>query len=541
MQKNGVLLFLLFFILACSSSSLFFERKIKRELASLPPQSARGYLSTPPSHSICEEFERFQREAPSCPKNGTALLPDHYPMLATVVSDAEGIRAQVSVRYVMAILRAQPEFPPRIFLMATRETQLALKNEIENGAPSQAVAERWLAAVTLLPPASGYIWMQDAFQAYFDRQTGRPVLRDVESYYRYGSVIDENIEKKYPRNLQAMTLLTETLLQQCGAIRGELLPASVKNDRPISADFGGNLEAVPGGLCVVGNREFGISTSSKKRMAAWRWISSDPHQNRIVFSPPQISTSKPSVDFNEFLNARCEPGSHIVAETDGILQVGHIDEIFKTIRDPRKKAPCDFQFLIASPSAAVRLLEQNPNEPAFDFQLEESEVEPLFERGAGYRRLCQKLEKDSPQACLSIKNADLLQLFRQDPALIELMRRASQQVDSFRTELFKKTKERTSCEPEVIEVPTLFFGEAIKEKKPMRLKWQNSLYPNLANSEFIGTTVLSPDPVNPTFRREMQRLYKSRGLKVQFIETSHLHQVFGNLHCVTNSIRYCRP
>ena len=119
----------------------------------------------------------------------------------------------------------------------------------------------------------------------------------------------------------------------------------------------------------------------------------------------------------------------------------------------------------------------------------------------------------------------------------------------------KRLKERLpQCgEPRFIDVPDLFYGGSPVEKEgsapssrevdrfelPRRMAF--SLLPNPTNAVVVGRTVLLPHPQNRAFERYLKKSYEKQGAKVDFIDTfDYAHLGYGNLHCVTNAIRYCQ-
>ncbi len=99
------------------------------------------------------------------------------------------------------------------------------------------------------------------------------------------------------------------------------------------------------------------------------------------------------------------------------------------------------------------------------------------------------------------------------------------------------------CQPKILRVPQLLFGQVVEfQGRLVSIPGSGAaLNPAPTNGIVIGDKYVMPDPMNEAFRVHNRKLFESIGLKLEFLDTSSLSASFGNLHCATNVVRYCRP
>jgi hypothetical protein len=99
------------------------------------------------------------------------------------------------------------------------------------------------------------------------------------------------------------------------------------------------------------------------------------------------------------------------------------------------------------------------------------------------------------------------------------------------------------CQPKVLRVPQLVFGQVVEfQNRLLSVPGSGAaLNPAPTNGIVIGDKYVMPDPMNESFRTYNRKLFQTIGLKLEFLDTSSLSASFGNLHCATNVVRYCRP
>lgn len=68
-----------------------------------------------------------------------------------------------------------------------------------------------------------------------------------------------------------------------------------------------------------------------------------------------------------------------------------------------------------------------------------------------------------------------------------------------------------------------------------------SLNPNPTNLQIVGQTAIYPEQFNPAVAKEIESSLKALGLKPLPINSFKEHVNGGNIHCLSNEIRLCRP
>lgn len=438
-------------------------------------------------------------------------------------------------------MRGAGENSPLIILPVSNETMERIRSRIDSLSVSQEQKDKWKASL-LQVPARGYTWQQDYMQPFINPQTGQVVLREVQNYGRHGD--------SFSRIAEAT--------EACGFIQGPMLT----NDRFVNGNMGGNIEALPAGICLLGDDNFESETK-----------------------------------FTEYANQICSsnPGDRIKVPTSW-LKVGHTDEIMKVVRNKNQNAPCDFSVVLASPKKGLELLRKNPQEQFLNFSpRSDSSARDLAVRRSneyrGLRLLCRKnIEQRSrtrnpenqgptrptrgvtklfdlrnlmipmafagvtvrgpsggePEDCSNMTNDEMYRLFTQDEELKDYNELVQTHMDSLRTEIQSKIKNKLpQCNIDFIEAPDLFFGGQIvqgRNGKELPNGMGLSILPNPTNAISVNDTIISPDPSNAAFKKHLEEEYRKRGLNPEFVDTfDYAHQGDGNLHCSTNTIHICRP
>ncbi|WP_374080325.1 protein-arginine deiminase family protein [Bdellovibrio bacteriovorus] len=283
------------------------------------------------NQNACSQHNPMDADVPVCPTSGSTLLSENYPIMAATVSDNQGGSAWVK-SYVTKVIKAQPGKPPQFFLHVKPETYEELVAELRKQAPSPQVADQWIKGLTRVEGQNRWNWQQDYFDNFFNPKTGQPVLREVQGYGRHGD---------------SYTSMISSTSKECNIHAGPLL----ENNNYKSGHSGGNIEAV-NGLCLLGADHF----------KGDEWFS--------------------------YAKSTCTNMDAAVKTPSDFLKVGHTDEMFKTLKDPSQKPPCDFSLAFASPKKGLELLKANPNGRAFDFSNVSGEDIVSRMRQGGYREMC---------------------------------------------------------------------------------------------------------------------------------------------------------
>jgi hypothetical protein len=475
-------------------------------------------LATP----ICDEHIKKIQSAPLCPEN-SLVLPETYPAMAISLSD-EVSGSEFIADFIEKTLRANPESPPQYLLEVSESTMKFVRQRVSQMTADQRLQKKWIQAlgnINQIPNSKGTVWHQDFYQASFNPKTGMPTIREIEGYV--GNPFVDNATMSLQKVYDSAA--------KC-RIQKSLKISDVSLNANKNGMSGGNIEAAPGGICVVGDTGF----EEKK---TWDKF-----------------TKNACGDYADIIKAPCSP-----------LNVGHVDEIFKTIRIPGKE-PCNFALLFASPKKGLELLKKRPNGKAFP-KLNSDQLErQVHGFGIGSSLCDELLQKDkasktsSPkrgtaslqswdvgkvekyQACeQKYKNKDLVRLLEsQDPEFLNVFQK---QMDDFKSQLQKKVAQKFSqCQIAMIDVPVIYGQGKLYSPGEVRTIVPQSTfaqYPSPTNSVSLGDTVIFPEPHNEAFKEYLQSTMKGLNVKSEFIDTLNLSAKGGNVHCASQVIRYCKP
>ncbi len=498
----------------------------------------------------CPEWINSKKqELPVCPEG--SLVPENYPAAAVLVSDIGGEKADgnYTADVVEKVLLASGERVPMIMLAVVPETFDLVTARIDQMKISAEKKAQFKKAVLVVPGAD-FTWQQDYMQPTVDGRTGRVFLREVEGY---------GLQKAGFH--KGSFLKVSDAAVKCGFAAGETLktPKDWKN----SGYMAGNIETLPGGICLLGTADF--KTPEEWQNYADQFCSKD-------------------------LNERIE------VPTDW-LHIGHTDEILKVVGNANKAAPCNFSVVVASTDKALELLGKHPDEKFFEFSnpRDKNLRDINYDRILKEHRLygfCQKIlrelidepvpnssttEKESvsfllrsflqnileksqavtsvdlgspykiSKACYTLTNAEILKGLTKNHDLTVIREAIEKKMVALKKDIAEKLKLKfPRCETDFIDAPYIYDGIGVYESKPgvfeISKHAQNSLLPNPANSLTVNDTIISPEPGNGAFKEFLSGEYTKRGLKSEFVDTfEYAHKSNGNLHCSTNSIHICRP
>lgn len=494
-------------------------------LSSLPSEAA-GLAACPGTAAFPTA------DAPLCPAAGT-LLEDRYPLMALTISDHVGGTASV-LRTAEEVFAAQPKPLPLIFVNTSPEGFAKLLTATQ-GVPSWSDEKR-----ARLRPVYAHSeddfgivdsysdsWQQDFIKGSFDPRTGLARSRIVPSYDLIGDLKEA----------------TQAALSSCGIASDEPLKAPVKRN----GYSGGNFDAGPAGTCVLGRSDL--------KDADWKAYAEDACRGREAFPAP----------------------SEWAAST-------HADEIFKMIPLPGG-GTCDFALAFASPRRAQELLAAHAAEPAFhpgaytspafdkllgdvpgwsaacgtfqeqefkktrDYTLPKIEwktdagLEILWPERATYLR-------GANVKCGGLTNGRLAEVIRLDPVLREVNELTQAQMDAFKADVraFFARRLPECRDLKFLDLPTLYSGRIVVEKDGRHRLGTvaegtsvAALFPTPTNSVAIGKTLLVPNPYSQALERDIRAQLEALKIRVRFVDTIESHALLGNLHCTTQTFRYCRP
>ncbi len=528
-------------------------------------------------------------DVPACPTSGSQLVTEMAPALAVVVSRLNGwskdpatgnpvLTKRPLQQFVIDALEAAGERTPKVILPGATAAEIEeLKRQIDAhcvaGSKCSHLAGSWKASLVGIP-GEDFQWQQDYFQPTVDPATGIPVIRPVRDY----------------RNGVSGELVAGQIAQassQSGvcASLGETIPPKTQANYDFgNFAMGGNIEALPGGLCLHGNNQ--------------PWESFGTHY--------------------------CGDKSNSVELDVKWLSVGHVDEVVGLLPDPSGKSPCDFSISWASPKKALELMKDPANrdqpfleffkDPIFAEQLKTPAIRNLCNSVREYRK-SQPAPSQSPSQppsnsrgskagsaaslpsnwlgffipeaqageILNLKGSDGWGCGGLPPPtngeVAAVLEKAGynlliqETMEGNRKILEEKIKARTGCTNiKFMPVPNLFFGgepldprpdakvvldgkerlfgdlsDEERSRLPIKSRYAGitekralGLLPNPTNAVLMGKTLIGPKPWNEAFRKNLQSSYKSVGLEFREADTWEANTNQGNLHCSTNVIRACR-
>lgn len=500
----------------------------------------------------------FASEIKNCPQSGATLLDETYPVQAFVISIApqsysdfddeqrigETRALQAPTNFIIEVARAyeSASASPKIIVPTNIIYFKELKAYLEGRVP-----RKFLDNVQRVDGLD-YTWQQDYFESFFDPKTGAPVLRPIASYKRNRA----SESTRHIANLLGKRAMGKTLKSYYSNGQQE--------DELAYGEEGGNIEALPGGLCLTGSN----------------------------LSP-------------KFTSQFCGDSDNNIQVEVGWLEVGHVDEVFKVLPTQYDGAPkeCQFSIMAASPAKALELLSSPKarkrrffssydgyeNETiALNLEFFQNKTEgdpgdalcelsrsffsfapfyPLPDREAAsimksdYESFLYLFGAQAPGAseeeelmsCVErlreLKNHDFVEKFKRDSGLVEFNLAIQKSIEKSKEKIKTAVLTRLpQCQKtfEFIDAPDIFYGDDLDGEILIENGgFGQSFFPNPTNAVVANKTVIISDPSNHEFRDYLVRELKGRGLKVVFIDTwEYAHIGKGNLHCATHAIRHCK-
>jgi hypothetical protein len=509
--------------------------------------------------------------APNCPTTGSTLLNDTFPAAAHVISIAPHRSTETSTQlpanFVLGVLESYnfQQTAPSIIIPSRRVdydqliTDLRARIAASNGRIPPSILNKVIYA-----DSANYTWQQDYFESFFDPRTGRPVLRQIDSYIRERGTL----------SLSAVGSHLSCAVSEGPRLSSFMGPAPMAGRSFSGGEMGGNIEGLPAGMCLVGN-----------------------NQSR------------------DFAQQFCGSPENVVQIDTSWLSVGHVDEIVKVVpaRYPEAPSECNFSIMIASPAKALELLSTpstlnqsfllptslnastseaqrsnfrrsrtmlGPGHVFCDLFFENIQPSrPASQESSGRRRgtqaFFQKLSLSIIDSAFatgevvggesavgairdmaicernidSITNLEFRDAFNNSRALVEYNRLVQEKMDAIEREILGRVFARLpQCQAfvKVVKVPDLFYGHTTENHDgsfSLPIEGNGgSLLPNPTNSVIANNTILYSDPQNAIFRDYLQQESALLGLNSSFLDTwDYSHLGDGNLHCSSHTIPYCNP
>lgn len=542
--------------------------------------------------------------APACPTSGVRILDDTYPTQSFVIS-TQGFAASTESRALprramLELMRAynfNPETTPNIIFPA-RQTDLdelkpLLIAELVANGQTQANATALVNSRLRLADAEPYTWQQDYFEATFDPRTGqsqvnysqiygeRDRLERMSTRPSFNSIASTNVcgLTAGPELVSGVGSPLQHLLDPGHGARLLSDQAALGTTPTENAEFGGNMEGLPGGLCLVGNNMT-----------------------------------------ERFATQVCGSAANIVRAEVNWLAVGHVDEVFKVLPDrreiPGRPRECAFNIFSADTELGMSLLKNAGalNQATLQRRVDARMTEGFagmasnedFQRSVtnppAMRIICPLLAPATPTAPVTptsrgsrVRGA-FIKLFFADnahavdidlseadqnalrcarrsgevtnsqfaasvealPDLVTFNRRIQESLVRSRTQMYNAILARLpQCRPYFrtqddmfTKVPNYFSPDVPQLAGANLLNGQlrdpganaNSFFPNPTNGVIANNTMMYPGPVPQAYREYLDTRTRALGLTPAHLDTwDYAHTGSGNIHCSTHSIPYCRP
>jgi hypothetical protein len=192
----------------------------------------------------CPEWIQNSANFPPCPPSGSALLDETYPLVGMVVSDqtqSDSGGNEFTSDFVEKVLKASGDRPPILLLPVSETTFTKVAARIAQTAKNEKQKNQWLQSIRKVPMRS-FTWQQDYFES-FTSLKGEVILRSVNNYRKEENLVPPDATLKLAESAGT-----------CGFKVGK--PLQTKDAEPVAGAFGGNIESLPGGICMVGDDHF---------------------------------------------------------------------------------------------------------------------------------------------------------------------------------------------------------------------------------------------------------------------------------------------
>ncbi len=433
------------------------------------------------SESICQaNYTALDRSlagnVPLCPAaQGTQILPNHYPP-ASVFVGVSAIPEQIELLEVLLDEAARHE-PPLLVnvLLPNKEIEKLSKKVQKFLSPTQA---RYINFIQTTSPET--IWVQDYFEVGVNMKDQSRSLIDL--FYKKGFG-DE---------------IPTTLSLSCQIpIVGKV--SKVQNEVRLHAgNFGGNIEAYPGSLLLVGDN---MAATTKSVLA-----------KNLGMQQYQVNVSW--------------------------LATGHVDEVFSVVPDQSSKAPCNFAILRASPKRAFEILKNSPVRlpnyvsPVFPGDFEDEEVKKSYHQERDLVHFCLSLADKYISKELTGFPLRCLRFFETNDEYEEIIRKDH-------SGLLAKIRAKTGCKKiRSVLLPVLFKDDDFMLEGRYAA---SALNPNSVNGILFSKRIILPKQPYEAFQKDIDASIRSLGLTPRYVNSGLIHHLQGGLHCLTNIVRSCRP
>ncbi len=550
--------------------------------------------------TICFAESCPSGNAPACPSTGVRILDDTYPVQSFVISQQPSTNSDAGQalprRTMLEVMRAynfSPNTTPNIIYPARREDFDYLKplliQDLVRAGRSQPEATNLIDQKLRFVEAKPWTWQQDYFEATFDPATGNPRIN-------YSQIYDK-------RDRSSTTALTRKSFASiaganiCGLQSGQELSSSVLRLREtgtvekvartmgttptIGGEFGGNMEGLPGGLCLVGDNmtdEFAMQVCGPRENMVkievnWLGIGHVdeimkviPDRRQIAGRPPECGFSIMSADTELGLNLLAAPG----ALNQSVLQLNLNSDASSSLPEGTSGSRAFQKTMMANPSTKLicRILNERNNgvnpgtsQPG---SVIEACVEFLIPSARAQTPPSSEASRQADQQafnCLNnhgeVKNREFVEKIRSNSGLLRYNTAIQDSLIRSRQKIYDSILGRLpQCRPffrtvdEMFTKVPNFFGptdpdEAGTHVRSGRIGFgasASSFFPNPTNGLMMNNSVIFPGPGPAAYKDYLNSSIRALGLTPAHVDTwDYAHSAQGNLHCASHSIPYCRP
>jgi|GEM_PF-6053621 len=287
-------------------------------------------------------------QVPLCPTSGVSILDDTYPALAHIVGE------NIAPEFIRAVLSdSNPH--PHVFLQSSS----GVFQHIQSNLASKDKARLHLISSQGQLAVYESSWYQDLFAALFQPKSGAPLVArltgDDEDDQGTAAAQVENI-------FSALKSFDSKIAYQSDFVDWARMPTTGDLDAQTA---GGDISALPGGLCLHGNEQ------------AWDMLS------------------------QKYCGS---PRNEVILNTSW-LEVGHVDEIVSVIPSSKELNSCGFSLAVPAPDLALNLTQSQDWLPTGSLGLRMKALHQSKEQILHLSHLAQT-EIDAAKATLQMKLHD---------------------------------------------------------------------------------------------------------------------------------------
>lgn len=438
--------------------------------------TARGLTRELVPKACPQQYVADETDVLACPNTpGMTILPAHYPPRTLFVGYSPEPQY---LTFLSALIErnGNRNRPFHIVVLIPRlDTEQAYRDLKPYMQRSQADHLTFFTA-----PSDETLWMQDYLEIGLSLPDGRIKLIDLPYADREGETVPAAI---------ALSCQFDLIPQPDHTAHDDQAPL------PQHGNYGGNIEALPGNLLLIGNT-MGHDTQQ--------------HLRDVLHEMTAVS-----------INVRW-------------LETGHVDELFSVLPDLSTKAACPFALAYASPQLALELVQRHglssrkrvlPEPVSFEDVSLELRDWPFFTQCLSH----YASHRVETERCRRLIEANL--------AYEQLIQQERHRIDA------ALRRQNTCANINWIALPQLFVPSyrVWRQETP----WGSSddqaqaLNPNVINMIALGADIIVPEQPYKPFGQEILQRLKALGLSPVGVDSAFSHYLSGGLHCNTSVARMC--